>query len=155
MKYIYLPDSSALVTGLHRPKKIHAWTTSSMILWSNDATKKEWRAYKEQCWSLNVSLSIPLWYSYIQLFVWYFLWLNINQTAHKTVIKNENAPKNALIDRNVTSDRAENICELYGLHFAHCELLSKSVCACCDQTAFKFIDLQQQSIGWVLFVKFH
>lgn len=54
--------------------------------------------------------------------------------------------KNALIDRRMTSDRAGLNCELYGLDFGHCELLSKSVCAHCDQTAFidKCIDLQQQ-----------
>lgn len=44
--------------------------------------------------------------------------------------------KNALIDCRMTSDRAGLNCELYGLDFGHCELLSKSVCARYDQTAF-------------------
>lgn len=76
--------------------------------------------------------------------------MELNQRALETAIKKTLGmpKKNALIDHSMTSDRAGLNIELYGLNFAHCELSSKSICAHCvhDQTAFKFIDLQQQII---------
>lgn len=69
----------------------------------------------------------------IRLFVWYCLCVKLNRRAHtgdchKKDIKN--SLKIAVINCNMTSDLAGLNCELYGLNFAHCELLYKSICAC-------------------------
>lgn len=95
---------SALVTGLHRPKENHAKKKTPLILWSNDATKKEWRqnlckTYVEK----HINNSAEVWpfhcgyYCDIRLFVWYCLCVKLNRRArtgdhHKKDI--ENALKN-------------------------------------------------------------
>ena len=87
-----------------RPKENLAWTTNSLILWSNDATKKEWRqnlckTYVEK----HINNSAEVWpfhcghYCDIRLFVWYCLCVKLNRRArtgdrHKKDI--ENALKN-------------------------------------------------------------
>lgn len=67
---------------------------------------------------------ILLWYSDIPLFEWYCLCVKLvksTRDCHKKTSGMSN--KNAMIDRSMTSDRP-GLNELYGLNFAHCELLS-------------------------------
>lgn len=95
------------------------------------------KAYKRQCWSPTNPMWILLWYSDSQLFVCLCLCefkLENTWDCHKKDMGM--SIKNALIDRNTTSDHAGLNCERYEFR----------LCALCDQTAFKFIDLQQQII---------
>lgn len=59
--------------------------------------------------------------------------VNLNQRARETVTKRtlRISIKNGSIDLNTASDHARLNFKLYGLNFAHCEHLSKSVCARC------------------------
>lgn len=116
------------------------------------------KAYLQQYWSPTIPMWILLWYSDSQLFVWLFKCEF--QKARETVTKRTLgiSIKNGSIDLNTASDHAGLNFKLYGLNFAHCEHLSKSVCARCLiklHSSLSICSNKSSPICWVLFVRFH